>query len=371
LTATVGNKVDKVSGKGLSTNDYTTTEKNKLAGIASGAEVNVQVDWNETDTRSAAYIKNKPTGGGGGAGTIPYFVAAADATDEEKAVAFAVCTGTNDQTTINSVLSQLDASKGGRIILGSGTFWITGPINIGKNVTIEGTGKSTELILKGRGTIFNLKIGDRLRSFRIVRDSSHLWDGDTRLSGFYSYNYGIYDDDSDYIISIDCMGDDTSTFNGIVIEDLYFSHVDHAYGLDAYDVGHNNNGLGPVIRANWSEGLIIRNCVFNTAAAESSDDWWWAYCNASSSHPVFYFNYCGNLIFHNNYIGRDTYAQFDYCDYINIAVGGYKCSLNHDLKSQYPDRHERIINFRGCSGRVQLLNDEVWIQQQWSDITIV
>ncbi len=40
LTATVGNKVDKVSGKGLSTNDYTTTEKNKLAGIANGAEVN-------------------------------------------------------------------------------------------------------------------------------------------------------------------------------------------------------------------------------------------------------------------------------------------------------------------------------------------
>lgn len=40
LTATVGNKVDKVSGKGLSSNDYTTSEKNKLAGIANGAEVN-------------------------------------------------------------------------------------------------------------------------------------------------------------------------------------------------------------------------------------------------------------------------------------------------------------------------------------------
>lgn len=34
------NKVDKVSGKGLSTNDYTTDEKTKLAGIAEGAEVN-------------------------------------------------------------------------------------------------------------------------------------------------------------------------------------------------------------------------------------------------------------------------------------------------------------------------------------------
>ena len=34
-------KVDKVTGKGLSTNDYTTDEKNKLTGIAAGAQVNV------------------------------------------------------------------------------------------------------------------------------------------------------------------------------------------------------------------------------------------------------------------------------------------------------------------------------------------
>lgn len=37
----LSDKVDKETGKGLSTNDYTTTEKNKLAGIASGAQVNV------------------------------------------------------------------------------------------------------------------------------------------------------------------------------------------------------------------------------------------------------------------------------------------------------------------------------------------
>ena len=40
LTDGLNKKVDKVSGKGLSTNDYTTDEKNKLAGIAAGAEVN-------------------------------------------------------------------------------------------------------------------------------------------------------------------------------------------------------------------------------------------------------------------------------------------------------------------------------------------
>lgn len=38
------NKVDKVSGKGLSTNDYTTAEKNKLAGIDAGANKTVVDD---------------------------------------------------------------------------------------------------------------------------------------------------------------------------------------------------------------------------------------------------------------------------------------------------------------------------------------
>lgn len=37
----LSSKVDKVDGKQLSTNDYTTTEKNKLAGISSGAQANV------------------------------------------------------------------------------------------------------------------------------------------------------------------------------------------------------------------------------------------------------------------------------------------------------------------------------------------
>lgn len=42
-------------------NNYTTTDKNKLAGIAAGAEVNVQSDWNQTTTTADDYIKNKPT----------------------------------------------------------------------------------------------------------------------------------------------------------------------------------------------------------------------------------------------------------------------------------------------------------------------
>lgn len=56
-----GNFVAKESGKGLSTNDYTDAEKTKLAGIAAGAEVNVQSDWNQTNSSADDYIKNKPS----------------------------------------------------------------------------------------------------------------------------------------------------------------------------------------------------------------------------------------------------------------------------------------------------------------------
>lgn len=53
-------KVDKETGKGLSSNDYTDAEKTKLSGIAAGAEANVQSDWQQSDNTKDDYIKNKP-----------------------------------------------------------------------------------------------------------------------------------------------------------------------------------------------------------------------------------------------------------------------------------------------------------------------
>ena len=54
-------KVDKITGKGLSEANFTDTEKTKLAGIAAGAEVNVQSDWNQGNDAADDYIKNKPS----------------------------------------------------------------------------------------------------------------------------------------------------------------------------------------------------------------------------------------------------------------------------------------------------------------------
>lgn len=59
MSSALNGKVDKVSGKGLSSNDYTNADKSKLAGIEAGAEVNVNADWNAVD--GDALILNKPT----------------------------------------------------------------------------------------------------------------------------------------------------------------------------------------------------------------------------------------------------------------------------------------------------------------------
>ena len=42
-------------------NNFTDALESKLEGIAAGAEVNVQSDWNESNSSSDAFIKNKPT----------------------------------------------------------------------------------------------------------------------------------------------------------------------------------------------------------------------------------------------------------------------------------------------------------------------
>ena len=54
-------KVSTEAGKGLSTNDFTDALETKLAGIETGAEVNVQSDWDEADNMADSYIQNKPS----------------------------------------------------------------------------------------------------------------------------------------------------------------------------------------------------------------------------------------------------------------------------------------------------------------------
>lgn len=60
FTELYNGKVDKVTGKGLSENDFTDADKSKLDGIEADAQVNVQADWGETDPLADSFIQNKP-----------------------------------------------------------------------------------------------------------------------------------------------------------------------------------------------------------------------------------------------------------------------------------------------------------------------
>jgi hypothetical protein len=53
-------KVEVVSGRGLSEENFTTAEKSKLAGLATDAEKNVQANWNQLDDTQDDYIIGKP-----------------------------------------------------------------------------------------------------------------------------------------------------------------------------------------------------------------------------------------------------------------------------------------------------------------------
>lgn len=91
LKELIAGKVDKADGKGLSTNDYTTEEKTKLSGIETGAQVNVQADWNATS--GGAVIKNKPASLPASNTTSSY---AADGTAPVNGKAVAAALGTLD-----------------------------------------------------------------------------------------------------------------------------------------------------------------------------------------------------------------------------------------------------------------------------------
>lgn len=79
----------------------TATDKTKLDGITSGAEPNVQADWNETDSTSDAYIKNKPNVVGGItsiSGTAPINVSGTSSSKNVSVSTFSNATETSDGT---------------------------------------------------------------------------------------------------------------------------------------------------------------------------------------------------------------------------------------------------------------------------------
>ena len=78
-----------------------------------------------------------------------FFVAANNASPQSKAMADFICDGTNDESEINSALSLLPASIGGKVILSEGTFTLGGLIDMVANSWLAGMDYATNLSLTG------------------------------------------------------------------------------------------------------------------------------------------------------------------------------------------------------------------------------
>ena len=109
LLSLLNGKVDKVEGKGLSTNDFTDEYKAKVDANTQKVS-NVQADWNATT--GPAVILNKPDIGGGGDGDnnvkyIPQFL-----TDAQKAQARANLSVPSSAEVTGALLDKVDKVSG-------------------------------------------------------------------------------------------------------------------------------------------------------------------------------------------------------------------------------------------------------------------
>ncbi len=71
LATALGNKVDKVTGKGLSTNDYTTTDKTKVGYVDTGKSVTTYVSEQISSAMTGSAKYKGTVGTGGTVTTLP------------------------------------------------------------------------------------------------------------------------------------------------------------------------------------------------------------------------------------------------------------------------------------------------------------
>lgn len=133
-------------------------DKTKLNGIATGAEVNVQANWNETSSSSDAYIQNKPS--------IP--TATSDLTNDSNFVADAsyVHTDNNYTSTEKTKLSGIAAGaevnqnafstvKVGSTSLAADSKTDTLTITAGNNITLTPTASSDSFTIAATDTTYS------------------------------------------------------------------------------------------------------------------------------------------------------------------------------------------------------------------------
>jgi len=224
------------------------------------------------------------------------FVAASDARSDVKSLADFVCTGANDDVTIEQAINSLPAA-GGRVVLSEGNYTFGSSLDILKsNVTLEGQGSGT--VIKGAIGTSYIIVGNGSTALSNIKIANLAIDGTGQTSGHGIYFYG----GSGYLIT-------NSIIKNCWIKNCYSNGIRLYYSQNCIVIGNICSG-------SYFEGIFIRNSNNNLIIGNISQ------LNSSVGIEVYYSNYNvvnGNVCKDNSQI-VDGIAQDIYLHYANYNI---------------------------------------------------
>jgi parallel beta-helix repeat protein len=182
------------------------------------------------------------------------FVAASDARSEVKALADFVCTGTNDDATIEQAFAALPAA-GGKVKLSEGTFTFNSSLDILKsNVTLEGSGPGTKIFLANGANTSVIVVGNGATALSNIKICNLLIDGNKTNQTAPSMGILFYGT-SGYLIT-------NSVIENVWVKNCYGNGIHLQYG-------NNNIVTGNNCQSNGYEGIYIYYSNNNTVTGNN------------------------------------------------------------------------------------------------------
>jgi parallel beta-helix repeat protein len=215
------------------------------------------------------------------------FVAASDARPEVKALADFVCTGTNDDVTIENAINALPAA-GGKVKLSEGTFILGSSIDILRsNVTLEGSGPGTKLFLANGANTDVITVGNGSLSLSKIKISNLSIDGNKAnqdglavIQGirFYGqYGYNITDSIVENVWATNCVRNGIWLWysNNCIVANCICTNSEACVRLDN---SNNNTIIGNVSHSNYRD-IMLYYASYNTVTGNS--------CQGSTAESIY------------------------------------------------------------------------------------
>ena len=285
-------KVDAEEGKGLSTNDYTTAEKTKLAGIAENAN-----NYTHPASHPATMITEDSThrfvtdaekaqwnaGGGSGGTASTAVVIGTTASGHTLADCDYLCDGTADDVEIQAAIDALPET-GGEVFIKEGTYQITAALKLKTKVKFIGSGEGT--LLKRAFATVPADIGANsiicadapyitLKDFRIHGQSSTYQEQDAAavvsVHGIYAngFSKGLIENVTNaFNTGCGLYSDETFFMNNRFINSSFVQNLEDGCKisglLSAYlhftDCNFSNNGMAGLRL--YGQKNVITGCSF-------------------------------------------------------------------------------------------------------------